>query len=200
MTSSLRAVMAIGLVTLAGTIGVVLSRSPITVAGTNSVVATVGLGEAEGGEGACQNGGTYPAHVTAIRVSLSANVGPGVRVRVEQGSRVLAEGTHPSGWGVDETVTVPMRPLSHSVHDPTICTTVSGPVQVNGSPKPGGGVSLRMEYLRPGGGSWLSRVPAIARRLGLGHAAAGTWIAFLLLALAGALVALVIQATLREPQ
>src|SRR6202043_813748 len=42
---------------------------------------------------------------------------------------------------------------------------------------------FRVEYLRPGHSSWWSLASSVARRMGLGHAAAGTWIVFLLIAL-----------------
>ena len=44
-------------------------------------------------------------------------------------------------------------------------------------------VNFRVEYLRAGHGSWWSRASSVARHMGLGHAASGTWIVFLLIAL-----------------
>ncbi len=49
---------------------------------------------------------------------------------------------------------------------------------------------LRIEYLRPGPGSWWSLASAVARRMGLGRAPSGTWVALLPLALMSVAVAL----------
>ena len=57
---------------------------------------------------------------------------------------------------------------------------------------------IRVEYLRPGGASWWSVAPEVARRMGLGRAAPGTWIVLLVLALMGCLVALCSRLVLRE--
>ena len=40
---------------------------------------------------------------------------------------------------------------------------------------------MGIEYLAAGQGSWWSRLVAVSRRLGLGHALTGTWVALLVL-------------------
>ena len=64
-----------------------------------------------------------------------------------------------------------------------------------GGPLPG---RVRVEYLRSSGASWWSLAPEVARRMGLGHAAAGTWSVLLVLVLMGCLVALCSRLILRE--
>jgi hypothetical protein len=59
---------------------------------------------------------------------------------------------------------------------------------------------VRVEYLRPGDASWWSIAPEVARRMGLGHAAAGTWSVLLVLALMGCVVVLCSRLILRELQ
>jgi hypothetical protein len=198
-----------GLTLVVIAIGVALSRAPLGVAGTNSIPAHPPVGETRGNEQSCQQGGTVPQGTSVIRVSLSANVGPNVSLRVLFGSRVLTQGERGAGWGEDETVSVPVRRVSHTVHNALICTTV-GPsieyLQIRGtptraaSPKALGlrGVMLRMEYLRPGHKSWWSLASSVAHHMGLGHAASGTWIVFLVLALMLAVVALASRLALRE--
>jgi hypothetical protein len=204
-----RIALAVGLALTAIAVGVILSRSPITVAGTNSVKAQQAVAYMHTSETGCQEGGTLPRETSAIRVSMLANIGPKVSLRVLEGSRVVTQGEHPAGWGEDETVTVPVRPIPHAVRDVVVCTTV-GPaiefLQLNGiratsaSREASGlaGVKLRMEYLRPGSESWLSLSVSISRRLGLGHAAPGTWIVFLLLTLVIAVAVLASRLTLEE--
>ena len=144
---------------------------------------------------------TIPHGTSAIRVSLSANVGPRVSIRVLEGSRVLAQGERPGGWGATETVTVPVTHVASAIHDATLCTTIATPIeylQINGTPSPDGSVLLRLEYLRPGPRSWFSLAPTISHELGLGHAFPGTWIVFALLALMLAAIALVARVLLEE--
>jgi hypothetical protein len=55
-----------------------------------------------------------------------------------------------------------------------------------------------MEYLRPGRKSWWSLASSVAHHMGLGHAASGTWIVFLVLALMLTVVILASRLALRE--
>jgi hypothetical protein len=190
-------------------IGVVLTRSPVTVAGNNSVPAEHGVGYANGGTSDCQAAGTVPQGTSAIRFSFSNNVGPAVTVKVLSGARVVDEGTRPAGWGVDETVTVPVRRVSHAIPNAQVCVAFGKAVEaveINGSParatipgsQPGSVVRFRTEYLRPGHSSWWSLASTVARRMGLGHAPSGTWIVFLLIALMITVATLVSRLLLRE--
>ena len=60
------------------------------------------------------------------------------------------------------------------------------------------GGRLIIDYLRPGTSSWLSLAGEVAHRMGLGRAAAGTWIVFLALALLAAAIVLASRLLLRE--
>jgi len=201
--------LALGLTLIVVAIGVVLSRSPLKAAGANSVLDQETTTYTHGNISGCEVSGTLPARTTAIRLSLAANVGPWVRIRVLAGSRLLTQGERAAGWGADKTVTVPVAPLSHTVHGALVCTAVGPAVEflhIMGTPakstSPEGrnlaGIELRMEYLRPGPKSWLSLAPAISRRMGLGRAAGGTWVVFLALALMIAVAILASRLTLRE--
>jgi hypothetical protein len=55
-----------------------------------------------------------------------------------------------------------------------------------------------MEYLRPASGSWLARVPAIARDMGIAHAPTGAWVAYLVIVLMLGVCALASRLALRE--
>jgi len=205
-----RVALAVGLALMAVALGAVLSRSPLTVAGTNSITARPD--DVLGGTGAdtCQQqGGALPRGTSALRISVSANLGPGVIVEVLSGSTVLARGERGSGWGVQETVTVPVNTVPRAISNPRICVTL-GPtveaVEFNGavtSAVTAGGqagkyVRLRFEYLRPGHASWWSLASSVARRMGFGHAPSGTWVVFLLIALMITIATLASRLVLRE--
>jgi hypothetical protein len=201
----------VGLALVAIAIGVVLSRSPLEVAGTNSIPATSAVGYAPGGTNACQPDGTIPEGTTAIRISASSNIGPNVTLEALSGASIVARGERPAGWGIDETVTVPVKRVAHAIPNAKICVLfgpVTENVQINGVLLHPTGVSgpsvigtnvrFAVEYLRPGSSSWWSLASTVARRMGFGHAPSGTWIVFLLLALTVAIVALASRLLLRE--
>ena len=71
-----RIALAVGLTALAVAFGLLLSPSPLTVAGTNGVPANFAVRFIRDSEINCQAGGTLPQGTEAIRVSLSANTGP----------------------------------------------------------------------------------------------------------------------------
>jgi hypothetical protein len=199
----------VGLALVAIAIGVVLSRSPLEVAGTNSIPAPSPVEYVNGGSTACQPGGTIPKGTTAIRISASQNTGPKVTLEALSGGLIVARGERPAGWGIDETVTVPVKRVAHAIPNAKICA-VFGPVveavQINGVPLRTTGASgtsetevgFAVEYLRPGSSSWWSLASTVARRMGFGHAPSGTWIVFLLLALTITIVALASRLLLRE--
>src|SRR3984885_8866114 len=198
-----RLALAVGLVAVA--LGVVLSRSPLTVAGTNGVPAKIAVSFIRTAERTCQAGGTLPQGTRAIRVSLSANTGPKVAVKVYSGATLVTEGEHEAGWGVDETVTVPVTRVRRTISEAIVCTSVGVPVeplQINGSTvrSSSGAVAavLRLEYLRPGRRSWLSLASATAQAMGLDHAPNGAWGAYLVIAALLAMAALALRLLLRE--
>lgn len=184
-----RIALAVGLTVTAVALGIVLSHSPLAVAGSDGVPANVAVGHFFTSHSGCQAGGTLPRGTTAIRVSLSANVGPQVNLEALSGGTLVTEGERDAGWGVDETVTVPVRRVAGTIRDVRICITTGAvvePLQINGTRErtPGGEVTLmRMEYLRPSSASWLSLVPSVAHRMGLAHAPGGTWVAYMLIVL-----------------
>jgi hypothetical protein len=204
-----RLALAAGLALVAIAIIIVLSRSPLVVVGTNGVPAYRGVAYANGGTSGCQVAGTIPSGTTAIRISASANVGPTVTLRAISGSEVITEGKRPAGWGIDESVTVPVKRVSSTVSTARLCTTFGKslePIEINGAEVqttgPGGtrarAVRLRFEYMRPGSSSWWSLARGVAHRMGFGHAPSGTWIVFLLIALTIAIAALASRLVLRE--
>jgi hypothetical protein len=207
---SVKIVLALTLALTVIAIVAVLSRSPLTVAGSNSIPVQVG-GELEKGDvGSCQPAGTLPRGASAIRVTIEARaVGPKVTLRVLSGSRVLSEGHRVAGWGTAPTVTVPVRRLDQAIDNARICTTVGPTVEPlrfygTSAPAPVAGASklqdvmLRMEYLRPGPRSWWSLGSSIAHHMGLGRAGSGTWIVYLAVALMLAVASLAARLALRE--
>jgi hypothetical protein len=206
---SVKVTLVVGLTLVATAVGVVLSSSPITVIGTDGVVAQVPAAFTNGNISGCQDGGTLPRGTSAIRTSVSPNIGPRISITVLAGARVVTRGERRAGAGEVETITVPVHPLAYPVHHARICTALGpaiGATQLNGTPIRSSssnsrgldGVALRMEYLRPGPRSWASLVPSISRKLGLGHAAGGTWIVFLLLAIMITVVLLTSHLSLKE--
>jgi hypothetical protein len=201
--------LAVGLALAATAVGVVLSRSPLTVAATNSIPANPGVAYAKGGSSGCQISGTLPRGTSAIRISVSQNIGPRVTLKAFSGSQVIAQGERDSGWGIDETVTVPVKRVSRTIPNARICIAFGAavePIEINGavvqtttaSGQASRAVRFRVEYLRRGHASWWSLASSVARRMGLGHAPAGTWIVFLLIALMITVAALTSRLLLRE--
>jgi hypothetical protein len=175
---------------LAAMLGVVLTGSPLTPVSSNGLPANLAVAFISRPEVGCQPSGVVPQGTQAVRVSLSANVGPRVGVRILSGATLVTEGEHDAGWGVDETVTVPVRRVASTITNGRICTTVGPmvePLQVNGvrvrtARGRGTAIELRMEYLRPDRRSWLSLAASMARNMGLDHAPGGAWVAYLVMA------------------
>jgi hypothetical protein len=187
-----------------------LTRSPLRVARVG-VKSEEALGTTTGSASVCQAGETLPAGVSAIRLGLEASFGPKVLVRAYSGSRILTTGSRAADW-TGSTVTVPVEPLDHAVSPVRLCFYVpanserlqlygahavaaKAAVGRDGQPLPG---SVSVEYMAPGDGSWWSRALSVARRMGIGHAIGGTWVALLAAALVAVLSALVIGLGLRE--
>lgn len=207
VTLSVRLALATGLAVTAIALGLVLSQTPLVLAGTNGVPASFAVTFLHRGGTFCQRGGTLPAGTVAIRVSLSANAGPHVSLQALSGSRTIATGERAAGWGTDETVTVPVARVARTVGDARVCVTAgqaAEPIQVNGArvQTAGGGevVWLRLEYLRHGAASWASLAASVAHRMGLAHAPAGTWVVFPLLAAMLAVCVLASRLLLTDPR
>jgi hypothetical protein len=192
----------VGLVLLAVALALTLTGSPLVLAHANANPADEPILKATGHSGACQEGEVLPAGISAIRLILVAVVGPQVNVTVTSGNRLLAAGTTGSGWTAG-AVTVPVKSLSHIVADTRICFKLGRSaegVEVGGSKASGASAArsldgrllpgrFTVEYLHRGSSSWWSSAKTVSRRLGLGHAPAGTWIALFLIAAMGGVVA-----------
>jgi hypothetical protein len=207
---SVTVAVAVGLTLMVIAIALVMTRSPLEVAATNSVPPKVDLELEKGEVASCQAAGALPRDTSAIRVAIEARaVGPMVTLEILSGSRVLTTGRQVAGWGPAPTVTVPVGRLAHTADNARICITVGPtvePFRFRGIPRQppltGVGklqsVTLRMEYLRSGPSSWWSLASSIAYHMGLGRAASGTWIVFLALALMLAVAILAARLTLEE--
>jgi hypothetical protein len=188
-------VLAVGLALVAIVVGVVLTRSPLTVAGANAFPAQPQRdGSVYGHASSCEPAGTVPQGTSAIRVPIGANVDPSVGVRVLAGGRLVTQGEQEPGGGINASVTVPVSRVSRTARDAVICITLGRSwelIGIRGTPIHAsasglyklGGVRLRVEYLRPGSSSWWSRASLIARHLGFGRAASGAGNAYLVIVL-----------------
>jgi hypothetical protein len=201
--------LAVALALLAIAIGVVLSHSPLVVAGANAVQAPLYRdGTVLSDASSCQPAGVVPEGTSAIRISMGANADPKISVKVFAASRLITQGERPAGGGLNASATVPVRRVKSTVRNARVCITVGPgePVGIRGiSPHPVPSniyrlqdVALRTEYLRPGPKSWWSLTSAVAHDFGLGRGFGGRWIVFLVLALMLAVVVLASRLTLRE--
>jgi hypothetical protein len=203
--------LAVGLTLTGIAIVAVLAHSPLTVAGTNSIPATDYIEVKEKGKlSSCQSSGTIPQGTSAIRIGMEGlYFSPAVTVKVSMGSRILREGHRIPGGASAPTVTVPVRSFAHAVRGARICVMVGPAVEPiryygipNHSPVPHANqlqqAILHMEYLRPGRKSWSSFASPIARHMGLGREPSGTWVAFLVLILMLAVVAVASRLTVEE--
>jgi hypothetical protein len=210
--SPARAALVASLALLALAVALILSGSPVSVAGTNVPrgAESEPIATTQTGASYCQRGERLPREVSAIRVWLAAITGPSVSVAVWGGGRQLTGGRSAPGWS-DGSVTVPVRALAHAASDVTLC--VSFRLRDETVYVQGGGASaahglregarrlparMWVEYLRPSASSWVSLIPAIVRRMGYGHALPGRWTAFAALALLAAAAALASRGARKE--
>jgi hypothetical protein len=194
-----------GLAILLAALAVVLSGSPLSVAGTNGVSYRYSRDFRPHDTVICSDGDSVPQGTEAVRVSLSANIGPRVTIRILSGAERVSEGVRDAGWGVDETVTIPVARVPRAIPRARICATVAPavePVQINGTRLPRGagapGVALRIEYLRPSHSSWLSLAASVAHHMGMARAPGGAWVAYLAIAVMIAICALAARLALQE--
>ncbi len=197
-----------GLLLGAIAIAITLSRSPLTVArrDTSSVTAVL---TAHNKTTICQAGESIPRGTSAIRLTLDTFTGPRVTVTVSAHERIIARGERGSGW-TGGAVTVPVDRIPEEVRDARVCFTpylngdetaalsvsASKPAAVEGTRTLPG--HARIDYLEPGHSSWWSLAPEVARRMGLGRAASGTWIVVLAIALMAGVVVLSARVLIRE--
>jgi len=181
-------------------IALTLRGAPMSLTGSNGVSDGAEIATTKRDTRACQGGETVPRETSAVRLTLAAEIGPQVTVTARSGGRTITHGVRGPGW-TGASVTVPVQRVSHTASNAKICFALARPLEEIvlfgkrtsaagalvgplGERLPG---RLEVEYLRPGRASWLSLLPSIARRMGLGHAWGGVWIAFALaLAMAGA--------------
>jgi hypothetical protein len=208
---SARVGLTVGLALTAVAVVIVLSGSPPVLAGTNGVVPVPSpLASVPGGGGACQADETVPAGSSAIRLSLEASAGPRVSLAVLAGGRTIAHGASVQGW-LGRVVTVPVGPLERTVQHATICFSFAGaeervsllgvPTAPRNAARSGARVlpgRIAVEYVRAGSSSWWSLAPSVARRMGLGRAWAGTWVAAMVALLMATGIVLASWLTLRE--
>jgi hypothetical protein len=199
------------LTVLAIAIVLTLAHAPMTVARANGVpkqeevIAFTSHGAAY-----CQAGELLPKGTAALRLSLSVVTGPRISLSVRSAGRIMTSGVRAAGW-TGRVVTVPVKPLTHTVSDATVCASfqlrhesliVFGKQSSKATAAHNGRQALygRMwiEYLRPGTSSWASSIASIARHMGLARADEGTWIAFLALALTLAVAVLASGLILKE--
>jgi hypothetical protein len=208
---SVRIALAVGLTLLVLAIGVTLARTPMAVIATNGIPDAGEVARTRRGASACQSSEVVPAGTTAVRLTLAAELGPSLTVAAKSGARTITHGARGAGW-TGSSVTVPVQRVSRTTSDAEVCFTLARPAEeiaifgkhtsrANALVGPRGqGLPGRMgvEYLRPGSTSWLSLAPAIARRMGFGHAWGGTWIVFALLAAMASGAGLLMWLTLGE--
>lgn len=178
-------------------VGILLSHSPIAVAGVNTAQHNL-ISSTYDRTSACQSNETLPRETSAIRLRVYDFTGPRVTVSVLAHGHVIASGERESGW-TGGVVTIPVKGPSKAISGVQLCFTLylSGDevTQFIGEPTTGARAArvsegtlpgrVRVEYLRPSSSSWWSLVPEVARRMGLGHAGSGTWSVLLVAALMG---------------
>jgi hypothetical protein len=204
--------LAVGLALTVIATAIVLSGAPPVLAGTNGVVPVPypPLASVPAAGRGCQAQETVPAGSSAIRLSLEASAGPRVSVAVRAGGRTIARGVSVQGW-LGGVVTVPITPLQRTVHYATVCFSFGGAEErvsllgVRTAPRNAARSGARVlpgriavEYVRAGSSSWWSLAPSVARRMGLGRAWAGTWVAALVALLMATGIVLASWLTLRE--
>jgi hypothetical protein len=203
--------LAAGFALVALALVIVLSGSPQVLAGSNGIepLGNV-LTTVPGGGSACQAGETLPAGASAIRLSLGATAGPRVAVAVRAGGEIVAHGVSAPGW-LGNVVTIRIAPVAHTVRDATVCFGFAGadervsffglPTSASSAARSGRGAlagRVAIEYVHSGSSSWWSRAVAVSRRMGLGRAWAGTWVALFVGALIAAAIAAASWSLMRE--
>jgi hypothetical protein len=205
-----RLALAGGLALVGIAVGGTLVQAPTVTIATDGIAEETEVAGTRNAAKACQAGETVPAGTTAIRLALAAELGPPVTVTVLSRGILVAHGTRGPGW-TDASVTVPVRRVARTIPDARVCFKLGDPIETvaifgrktaatgalsSGAQQLPGRVAI--EYVRTGSSSWLSLVPSIARRMGLGHAWGGTWIVFALVAAMAGSVALLCRMLLRE--
>lgn len=211
MMRRVRIVLAVGLALLAVAVVLAITRSPMVVSSVSVTPSreTV-LATTREGASYCQPHELVPQDTSAIRLWLGAMVGPRLALVVSSAGHVVVSGERGSGWR-GKAVTVPVHPPAQAVANATVCTSFkvkdeevllfgapappTFAARDDGHPLPG---RIVIEYLRRGHTSWAAMALSIARRMGLGRAYAGTWIALLVVALVSAVALSTVLLLLKE--
>ena len=143
----------------------------------------------------CQADELLPRGTSALRLAFNMALGARLSVEASAGGRVVAHGLRASGWRGSD-VTVPLTSTVSEAQHVTICMSfgvsnepvglIGGQTQPakaardDGKPLPG---RVKIEYLHTGSRSWWSLAPDVVRRMGLGRAWSGSWVALLVAAL-----------------
>ena len=180
---SVRVALACGLVAIVATIAVTLSHSPLVLLGTNSIPIQTIVATTRGGASSCQGREVLPRGTTAVRLWITGNVKPAVRVEAFAGQQLVTSGSQSGGW-LGKVITVPVTPVAYTIRDAQLCFTIGQAVEgvdlLGGRVRhPARGESagkMRVEYLRAAPSSWWSLERSVARHLGLGRAPAGEWV------------------------
>lgn len=213
---SVRVTLGAGLLLIAAVGALTLTRAPPRVLRASVSGPKAYLGGFVGDGTICQAHETLPAGASAIRVWLGVEYGSRIRVRAFRGAQVLSEGSRGPDW-TSRSVTVPVTPLPHAAADVRLCLDLgpsSEPIFALGVERAAKDVAVAdfapahaaqplrgrvgVEYLASGHGSWWTRIPSVARHMGIGHALTGTWVALLIAALVAAAALLAVRLTLRE--
>jgi Predicted membrane protein (DUF2142) len=182
-----------------------LSRSPPVVAATNSVAAEESVATTNGSSVFCQGDESLPSGTSAIRLWVNTNISPSVQVTVTSASRLLTRGEQQPGR-LTAAIAIPVARLARAVADANVCFKF-GPavetVQLIGGKVPHrrrgeAPFKIRVEYLRAGQQTWLALAPSIARRIGLGRAPSGSWVALLPVVLMAIATLLAARLVLRQ--
>jgi Predicted membrane protein (DUF2142) len=209
-----RTVLAVELALIAITAAIVMFGGPVQTLANNGVGYSSIIAAGNGGATVCQTGETLPRGASSLLLGLQAVVGPRVTVTVfSQGPRgdkghQLASGTRNPGW-TGAQVSVPVSRVTHTASDVTICSQLGQTRETIGvlGHKTNPAIAARsansvlpgrmgIEYLAPGSRSWWSQALSVARRLGLGRAPSGTWVALLLASLFSIMTALAAYASM----
>jgi hypothetical protein len=201
----IRAALAGGLAIVLVAAAIVLSDREPRMAGSNLVPELGFLPELAPGQRLCQAQELVPRDADSVRILVGTFGGPGggLDVTLDTRGRRLTQGSLPPGHGQGH-LTVPIRPLSRTTGDATLCIANRGDskVALGGSDRVSpfarvGGAELpgraRVEYMRPGRESWWSLAGEVVHRFGYGKAGLlGSWTLFaalLLMLVAGAAAA-----------
>jgi hypothetical protein len=212
MFTPVRAVLAVGLLALAGAAVIVLSQSAPRRSGTNLTDDVGFVLPLAGGQQLCQPGELLPGDTGALRLAASTSRagGPALMVGIAGPHGLISSGGLPAGWQSGR-VSIPITRVAHTVASVTVCVRNkgAGSVVFGGSVPDGSfvvtldgrglGGRMRIEYMRPGSETWLQLLPALSYRFSLAkadlvrHWAALGALVLMLLAVALAVRTLVVE-------